>query len=145
DVMRISLVIANTVVIATRSDAPFDKLEGLLAPGKSPSETLSVGYGPRGGLPHLLMAMLQRRADTHLTFAPYKGGAPVVIALLVPTLDLSSGNLTEYLEHIRAGKVKPIALGSPVRSALLPDTPTLTELGYPDMVVETWSALLAPA
>lgn len=145
DFMPISLVIANTVVIATRSDAPFDNLEQLLARAKSPSESLSFGYGPPGGLPHLLMAMLQRRADTHLTFVPYKGGAPVVIDLLGGTLNLSSGNLTEYLEHIRAGKVKPIALASPVRSALLPDTPTLTELGYPDMVAETWSALLAPA
>ena len=145
DFTPVSLVIANTVVIAARADSPFNTIKDVAAAAKKPAKPVSIGFGPSGGLPHLLVAMLQRSADMHMTFVPYKGGAPVVVDLLGGTLDLATGNLTEYLEHIRSGKVKAIALGAPERSALLPDTPTLKELGYNDVVAETWSALLAPA
>ncbi len=145
DFTPVSLVIANTVVIAARSDAAFSSIKDVVAAAQKPAKPVSIGFGPSGGLPHLLVAMLQRSADIHMTFVPYKGGAPVVVDLLGGTLDLATGNLTEYLEHIRSGKVKAIALGAPVRSQLLPDTPTLKELGYDDVVAETWSALLAPA
>jgi tripartite-type tricarboxylate transporter receptor subunit TctC len=141
----ISLVIANTVVLIARANTPYQDLKGLVAYVKASPGKVKYGYGPAGGLSHLLMALFARGNGLDMTFVPYKGEAPVMIDLLSGTLAVTNANLTSYLSYLQNGKVKALAVASPVRSPLLPNVPTFKELGYPDMVAETWSALLAPA
>jgi tripartite-type tricarboxylate transporter receptor subunit TctC len=109
-------------------------------PGK-----VSLGFGPAGGLSHLLMALFKQQTGIDITFVPYKGEAPVVVDMLGGVLDMTSGNLSSNREYIRSGKIVPLAVASPKRSPLLPDVPTFIELGYPAMVSESWSTLMAPA
>ncbi len=145
DFAPISLVIANTVVITGSTKAPERSFNQYMQRIKANPGKVSFGFGPAGGLPHLMMAMFTQQTGTSLNFVPYKGGAPVLVDMIGGTLDMAAGNLSETMEHLRSGKIVPLAMASTARSPLFPDVPTLTELGYPNMVTETWSALLAPA
>lgn len=102
----------------------------------------SVGNGSPH---HLAMALFQSKTDTRLTHVPYRGAAPAMQDVMggqVPVmfLDLASG-----LQIIKSGKVRPLAIGSAARSPLLPDVPTLTELGVADVEVFAFQGLLGPA
>ena len=145
DFAPISLVIANTVIVTGSAKASERTFNQYLQRIKANPGKVSFGFGPAGGLPHLVMAMFTQQTGTSLNFVPYKGGAPVLVDMIGGTLDMAAGNLSENLEHLRAGKIIPLAVASGVRSPLFPDVPTLTELGHPNIVAETWSALLAPA
>src|SRR5256885_1986041 len=82
------------------------------------------------------------RSATHV---PYKGSAPAITDLLGGQLDFLFDVVPTALPHIRAGKFKPLAVTTNVRSPVLPEVPTLQELGYQDFDVSSWFALLAPA
>lgn len=102
----------------------------------------SVGNGSPH---HLAMALFQSKTGTTLTHVPYRGAAPAMQDVMggqVPImfLDLASG-----LQIIKSGKVRPLAIGSAARSPLLPDVPTLAELGVADVEVFAFQGLLAPA
>lgn len=145
DLVPVSLFIANTVVVTGRPGAAQKDFPGYLKYARENPGKLKYGFGPAGGLPHLLMANFAQQTKVDLTFVPYKGGAPVLVDMIGGTLDIATGNLSEVNEQLKAGKIVPLAVASRERSPVLPDTPTLVELGYPDMVAEAWSALLAPA
>lgn len=102
----------------------------------------SVGNGSPH---HLAMALFQSKTGTTLTHVPYRGAAPAMQDVMggqVPVmfLDLASG-----LQIIKSGKVRPLAIGSAARSPLLPDVPTLAELGVADVEVFAFQGLLGPA
>jgi tripartite-type tricarboxylate transporter receptor subunit TctC len=77
---------------------------------------------------------------------PYKGSSQIVPDLLSGTVMMSmESSLATTLQHIKAGKLRAIAVTSPQRSKALPDVPTVAESGYPGFEVETWFGLVAPA
>ena len=143
--MPISLVIANTTILVAGAKAPVSTFPELVAYAKQQPGKLNLGIGVVGGLGHLVMAQMKLREKLDTTFVIYKGAAPMIVDILGGTLDLSVDNLVSNIEHIRAHKLKPLAVASYKRSELLPETPTVGELGYPYAIAETWSALMAPA
>ena len=76
---------------------------------------------------------------------PYKGSGPAVVALLSGEVSLMFDSISTSLPHVKAGKIKGLAVTGARRSALLPNVPTIQESGVPDFVIDGWYGILAPA
>ncbi len=98
-----------------------------------------------GGTPHFVGVMLSRASGVAMTAVHYKGGAPALQDLLGGQIAVSVNPLSEVLPYIRAGRLRALAITSAHRSRYLPDTPTMVESGYKDLVAEAWLGFFAPA
>ncbi len=146
DFTPISLVGTSPCVIVINPAAPFNDLKGLVAYAKANPGKLSYATSGIGTSNHLAAELLQATAGIKLTNIPYKGSSQIVSDLLSGVVVMSmESSLATTLQHIKAGKLKALAVSSPKRSRALPDVPTIAESGYPGFEVETWFALVGPA
>lgn len=146
DLAPISLVGASPCVVVAHPDAPFDSLPALIAYAKANPGRLSYGSSGVGTSNHLAAELLQSMAGIQLTHVPYKGSSQIVPDLLSGTLPMSmESSLATTLPHIRAGRLKALAVTTAQRAKALPDVPTVAESGYPGFEVHTWFGLVAPA
>ena len=146
DFAPISLVGTTPCVIVVHPSAPFADLKGLVAYAKANPGKLGYATSGIGTSNHLAAELLQSVAGIELTNIPYKGSSQIVPDLLSGTVIMSmESSLATTLPHIRAGKLKALAVTSPTRAKALPDVPTVAESGYPGFAVETWFGLVAPA
>lgn len=146
DFAPISLVGTTPCVVVVHPSAPFNDLKGLVAYAKANPGKLGYATSGIGTSNHLAAELLQSVAGIELLNIPYKGSSQIVPDLLSGTVILSmESSLATTLPHIRAGKLKALAVTSPARAAALPDVPTVAESGYPGFAVETWFGLVAPA
>ena len=111
---------------------------------KSPGAIAYSSSGP-GGAPHLAMELFKRQAGIDLLHVPYKGSSPSISDLIGGRVMLSMDSLVQSLPHIKAGRLKALAVLGPKRTALLPDVPTIAESGLPGYALTNWFGLLAPA
>jgi len=111
---------------------------------KRPGEIAYSSSGP-GGAPHLAMELFKRRAGIDLQHVPYKGSGPSMNDLIGGRVMLTMDSLVQTLPHIKAGRLKALAVLGPKRSALLPEVPTIAESGLPGYALTNWFGLLAPA
>ena len=107
----------------------------------------SANYGvpATGSSLHLAGAMLGRQAGVDMQAVPYKGGAPLLTDLRGGQIPVSFNVVSEVLPHVRAGTLRALAVSAPTRWKALPDTPTLTELGFKDVAFVDWLAWYGPA
>lgn len=146
DFAPISLVGTTPCVVVVHPSAPFNDLKGLVAYAKANPGKLGYATSGIGTSNHLAAELLQSVAGIELLNIPYKGSSQIVPDLLSGTVIMSmESSLATTLPHIRAGKLKALAVTSPARAAALPDVPTVAESGYPGFAVETWFGLVAPA
>src|SRR5438105_7970471 len=111
---------------------------------RRPGEIAYSSSGP-GGAPHLAMELFKRRAGVDLTHVPYKGSGPGMTDLIGGRVMLTMDSLVQSLPHIKAGRIKALAVLGPKRAALLPEVPTIAESGLPGYALANWFGLLAPA
>ena len=111
---------------------------------KRPGEIAYSSSGP-GGAPHLAMELFKRRAGIDLQHVPYKGSGPSMNDLIGGRVMLTMDSLVQTLPHIKAGRLKALAVLGPRRTALLPEVPTIAESGLPGYALTNWFGLLAPA
>jgi tripartite-type tricarboxylate transporter receptor subunit TctC len=111
---------------------------------KRPGEIPYSSSGP-GGAPHLAMELFKRRAGIDLQHVPYKGSGPSMNDLIGGRVMLTMDSLVQSLPHIKAGRLKALAVLGPRRTALLPEVPTIAESGLPGYALTNWFGLLAPA
>jgi tripartite-type tricarboxylate transporter receptor subunit TctC len=102
----------------------------------------SIGNGTTS---HLIMLLLQQRTNLKLTHIPYRGSAQAQTDLIGGQVDMTFDTVVSMLPHIKSGKLRPLAVSTLKRSPLLPDVPTLHELGVSNFEVGAWLGLLAPA
>lgn len=105
----------------------------------------NYGVPASGSSLHLAGAMLGKQAGVDMRAVPYKGGAPLLNDLRGGQVPVSFSVVSEVLPHIRAGGLRALAVSSPTRWKALPDTPTLTELGYKDVGFIDWLGWYGPA
>ena len=106
----------------------------------------NFGSAGMGSYPHLDSIVFNTKANLQMVHVPYKNGAAGIIpALLSNEIMMAFINMSSVLEHLRAGKIKAIAAVPTTRLPELPQVPTLTELGYPNVGTNAWQALFAPA
>jgi tripartite-type tricarboxylate transporter receptor subunit TctC len=137
------LVQAPNVLVA----APAKKsrtLADVLADLKANPGKVSFASSGNGASDHLSAEVFWQQTGTTGLHVPYKGGAPAVNDLLGNQVDYSFPNVNAVVQHIRAGKLHAIAVTGSKRSPVLPDVPTLAELGVKDAEVYSWQGLAAP-
>jgi tripartite-type tricarboxylate transporter receptor subunit TctC len=103
---------------------------------------VSPGVGSVG---NLVAEYLAAKENIRLTHVAYRGGAGALVDLVAGHVKVGMMSFSTAGEHVRAGKLIPLAISSAARLGDFPDVPTLNELGYPDLVATTWWALSAPA
>jgi tripartite-type tricarboxylate transporter receptor subunit TctC len=128
------------------ASSPFKNAADLIARGRQKDRpALTFGTTGNGTMSHLSSEMINRSAGTSFIHVPYKGGAPLTLALISAETDWALQQAADAKSQVDAGKIRPIAVLSPERSAPWPDVPTLKELGIGGLETLSWSGLLAPA
>jgi tripartite-type tricarboxylate transporter receptor subunit TctC len=145
DFAPITLVVRNTTVMVVRSENPVNSAKELAARAKEKPETIPFASTGAGTTPHLALELFQSAAGVKFLHVPYRGAAPALTDLLGGQVEAVALDVPVILSQIQGGKLKPLAAASDARNPMLPNVPTLAELGYPDTRSDNWYALLAPA
>lgn len=135
---------ASNLLLAHRS-RPWTSLAEVVAAAKARPDAISYGTIGNGSLAHLGMVLAQRAGGFSLSHVPYRGGGPLATAGMSGETDLYAATTTIFVEHIRAGTLRPLAVLGPRRVRNLPDVPTMAEAGLPGVEAQAFWGLLAPA
>lgn len=127
------------------ANSPIKTVPELLAASAKRSSGLNVSSPGNGTAPHLALELFNNLANANLNHIPYKGDAPAVIDILGERVDAGIHPIISPLPHVKTGKIRVLAVFGSTRSILLPDVPSLGELGYPNTEVYTWFGLVGPA
>jgi tripartite-type tricarboxylate transporter receptor subunit TctC len=117
----------------------------LIALAKSKPGQLNYASSGVATTPHLAGALLNARAGIQLVHVPYQGSSPAITDLLAGRTQIMFSAVSVVLPHIQAGKLKALAWAAPKRGAVLPDLPTVAEVGLPELDASIWFGLMAPA
>ena len=145
DLAPVSLVSKAYIVLVAHPDTPAKSLGELIALAKTKPGALAWGSAGNGSTGHLTLELLKTRAGIDVVHVPYKGTQPALTDLLGGRLQAMFDGVVTSLPHIKAGKLRPIAVASLTRSPLLPDVPTVTEAGLPGFEAVGLATVMAPA
>ncbi|HZT62888.1 MAG TPA: tripartite tricarboxylate transporter substrate binding protein [Burkholderiales bacterium] len=143
DLAPVATLITTQMVLTANPSVPakdFREFLELAKTAKPPLLYASIGNGSQH---HLTMEMLKLRAGIELVHVPYKGGGPATLALLAGDVPVMFGG-NSVTSHIKAGKLRGLAVAGKKRSVAFPDLPTLSEF-YPGLEVTAWLGVFAPA
>ena len=124
---------------------PANSIPELIALARAKPKTILYGSGGNGSVTHLSFELLKAKTGIDMTHVPYKSIAQMLIDVLGNQIPLASPAAASALPHIKAGKLKALAVTSAKRSSQLPEVPTVAEAGVPDFDVSAWNGLIAPA
>lgn len=144
DLAPVSLIAQGPNVLVVNASSPYRTVADLLAAAKKSPQDLSFGTYGNGSSPHLQAALLMQRTGAAFTHVPYKGSAPAMNDLLGGQTTFMFDSLITSLQHIRAGKLRALAVTSPKRSALLPEVPTFSEAGIANFSFSAWYGIHVP-
>jgi tripartite-type tricarboxylate transporter receptor subunit TctC len=144
DFQPIALLSNNPALIVGRKDLPANNLKELVAWLKANQATATQGTQGVGGIGHIAGISFQKITGTKYEFIPYRGGTPMMQALLAGQVDMLIDTPTTSLPQIRAGTIKGFAVMSKTRLAAMPDLPTVDEAGLPGLYLLQWNAVWAP-
>jgi len=130
------------LVVAT--SVPAKTMSELIALAKAQPGKLNFASSGPGSLPHLAGELFKLTAKIDIVHVPYRGAAPAVNDLLGQQVQMTFLDLPVLLPQIKAGALRPIAVGSPDRAPTAPDVPTTAELGLPELRIENWYGMVAP-
>jgi tripartite-type tricarboxylate transporter receptor subunit TctC len=141
-ITRVALV--PNLLVANPSQ-PFKTVKELIAYAKANPGKVTFASSGSGTSIHLSGEMFQQMAGVEMQHVPYKGSAPALTDLLGGQTAIMFDNMPSVISHVRAGKLRPIAVTTPTRSPALPDVPTIAESGVPGYSATSWFGILAPA
>jgi tripartite-type tricarboxylate transporter receptor subunit TctC len=133
------------LILVAHPSFPAKTLRVLIAYSKSQPNGVSYGTSGVGGTPHIAGELLKLRTGANLTHIPYKGGGPAMTDALGGNIPLVYTAVAGAVQHVKAGRLVPIAVSSATRTPSLPDVPTFMEAGVADFESSSWVAILAPA
>lgn len=145
DLMPVILANESPIVLVVNPNVAAKTAKDLVALAKASPGKFTAALVSTGSVPHLVTAMFKQAAGVDILEVPYKGGGPATIDVMSGQVDMLFSVLPLVLPHINAGKLRPLAVASESRSPLLPDVPTLRELGYPGVLGTAWNGIMAPA
>ena len=138
------LVLLNQMLLAN-PQVPASNLKELIAYAKAnPGKLNYASYGV-GSQPHLAMEILKNQAGIDIVHVPYKGIPQAVPAAIAGEVQLTFSGAASSQAHIKAGRLKALAIGGTKRLGIVPDVPTFAEAGFPDVPANAWFGLFAPA
>lgn len=144
DLVPVARITADPTVLAVRADAPWKSYQEFVAYAKANPGKLNFGSSGNYGTMHIPMAMLMNAADVKMTHVPYTGAGPAIVGLLGGQVDAIATGPATIVQHVQGGKARVLAHWGEARLAVLPDVPTLKELGVPIDYAQ-WSGVFAPA
>src|ERR1700731_2167045 len=145
DLQAITLVAKVAGLLVVANDVPAKNMTELVALAKSKPGKLNFASSGPGSLPHLAGELLKLTAKIDIVHVPYRGAAPAVNDLLGQQVEMTFLDLPAILPHIRSGALRGIALGTTVRAPTAREVPTTAEAGMPDLKIENWYGMVAPA
>jgi tripartite-type tricarboxylate transporter receptor subunit TctC len=141
----ITVVVRVPEVVAVHGSVPAADFAQFIAYARAHPGKVNYGSSGSGSITHLAGELLKSEARLDMVHVPYKGAAPAVTDLVGGQVQMGVFDVPVLLPHIRAGKLKALAVTSAKRAPSLPDVPTTTELGYPGVTSDNWYGLVAPA
>jgi len=145
DFAPITLAGVTPNLLVANPNAPVGSVRELIAYAKANPGKLNYASTGNGTSNHLSFELFKSMTKTFVTHIPYKGSAPAVTDLIAGQVDVMFDNTPNVLPHVRAGKLKALAVSSKNRSSLAPDVPTVAEAGVPGYDVAVWFGVLTVA
>ena len=142
DYLTVAVQAPNVLVVPAAS--PFKSVADLIAHQKANGDRTSFASSGNGSSDHLTIELFWLQTGTNGTHVPYKGGAPAISDLLGGQVDASFQNVNAVLQHLNAGKLRALAVTGDKRSPVLPNVPTLSEVGVKGVDVYSWQGIVAP-
>ena len=143
DLKPVALLAGSPMLVVVPAASAIKDFKDLVAQAKA--RKLNAGSSGNGTPPHLTLELFADLLKADIQHIPYKGGAPSMTDLIGGQLDVIFSNMPESIAHVKSGKLRALAIASASRHPLVPEVPTTAELGMPQLAVENWTAILAPA
>jgi tripartite-type tricarboxylate transporter receptor subunit TctC len=144
DLLAIASTAPQAVIVVTRPDIPATSLADLIALART--RKLNYGSPGTGSVPHLVIEHLFTAiSDARMEHIPFPGAAQALTGVLSNQIEVAVVTLPPAVSLVTSNKVKGIAVTTPARAAALPEVPTTTEAGYPNVVVTVWNGFFVPA
>jgi tripartite-type tricarboxylate transporter receptor subunit TctC len=145
DFVPVVLVATAPTLLVVNPQVPAKNLQELLALAHAKPGTLNFPSGGNGTSPHMAGEFFKSLTGAKLVHVPYKGGGPAITDLLGGQVQLMFDTMPSIMPHVKAGKLRPIALAAPARSPELPEVPTFAESGLAAFEADAWYGIFAPA
>jgi tripartite-type tricarboxylate transporter receptor subunit TctC len=145
DFQPVVLAATSPNLLVVNPDVPIRSVKELIAAAKAKPGSLSYASTGNGSSNHISMELFKSLAGVSIVHIPYKGSAPAVTDLLGGQVQVMFDNVPNVLPHVKAGRLRALAVSSATRSALVPDIPTVAESGVPGYELNVWFGLVAPA
>lgn len=144
DFVAVSHLVNQPYLVIVNPSVPVKSITELIAYAKSNPGRLNHGSGGQGSLTHLAGELLKARARIEWTHVAYKGMGPAYFDLIAGHVQLAFGTIVSSLPHVRANRLRALAVSSAERAKSVPDVPTVAESGVPGFAVTQWYGILAP-
>jgi tripartite-type tricarboxylate transporter receptor subunit TctC len=144
DFAPLTLVASTPYLLVVHPGVKANTLKDFLALMKSQPGKLNYASAGAGSTTHLAMEMLKLASGTDIVHVPYGGNGPAGLAVMGGQVQALFGSMPAVLPFAKAGKVRPLAVGTAKRSPALPDVPTVAESGFPGFEVSLWLGFFAP-
>jgi tripartite-type tricarboxylate transporter receptor subunit TctC len=144
DFEPISLVVAQEALLVVNPGSPAKSVKDLIALAKSNAGKLNMASAGSGSSGHLGGVMFTTLAGVDSVHVAYKGGGPMALAIISGESQWGVGLLASFMGHVKAGRLRALAITSKQRSPLLPDMPTVEESGVPGYEFTSWNGFFAP-
>jgi len=145
DFVHVSLLAKVPNIFVVHESVPAKDLREFVALAKKEPGKFYYGSAGNGSAGHLAMEYLKLTAGIQVQHVPYKGTGPNLIDLIAGRTQATSAGTPPLMPHVKSGKLRVIAVGSPQRLQSLPEAPTVAEQGYPGFETSQWYGLSAPA
>jgi tripartite-type tricarboxylate transporter receptor subunit TctC len=145
DIVPVAIVAEVPELLVSHPAAPFQSFAGFVEYAKKNPGKLNYASAGNGTLPHLTMELLLRRTGIEVAHIPYRGAAPAMTDLLAGQVQLKMDTYATASQLVADGKLRALAFASRERSALMPDVPTVAEMGLPGYEGILWIGMVAPA
>src|ERR1700730_3692570 len=145
DLVPVSVVAEVPELLVSHPSAPFETFAGFVEYAKKHPGKLNYSSAGNGTLPHVTMELLLRRTGVEVAHIPYRGAAPAMTDLLAGQVQLKMDTYATASQHVAQGKLRALAFASRARSALMPDVPTVAEMGLAGYEGILWIGIVAPA
>jgi tripartite-type tricarboxylate transporter receptor subunit TctC len=132
-------------ILVVHPSSPWTSVKQLVGDTKANPGKINYAHTGAGGLPHLAGELFMLRSGAKMTGVSYRSGGESVTAVLSQTVDLTFENIAILVSQVREGKLRALAAQNSTRTALLPDLPTMAEVGVPNADANTFFGLVAPA
>jgi tripartite-type tricarboxylate transporter receptor subunit TctC len=140
----VSTLSSNDVLFLVRKESKLNRIEDFIRDARERKGQLMVGIALLGTTQHLAAELFKTRGNVDYTIVPFKSASAVSAALSAGEIDLAFEFVPPTLGSLKSGHLRALAIGNAKRSDVLPDIPTIAELGIPNFDVASWSMIVAP-